>query len=162
MSATTISRKLRASDIPAAMQLSAEAGWNQTAQDWRLLIELSPEGCLGIEVDGDLATTTTLLCYGKQLAWIGMVLTRGAYRGRGFARRLLTDALALADEMSIETMKLDATDQGQPLYEKLGFRCEQPVERWVRPASAETDDLTSYPIGPSKGLEKCRSSCVWR
>jgi hypothetical protein len=34
--------------------------------------------------------------------------------------------------MHIETVKLDATDQGQPLYEKLGFRCEEAVERWWR------------------------------
>ena len=37
--------------------------------------------------------------------------------------------------MGIETLKLDATDQGQPLYEKLGFRAEQAVERWSRPVS---------------------------
>ena len=125
-------RKLTASDIPCAMQLSAEAGWNQTAEDWCTLIELAPESCLAIEVDGELAATTTLLCYGQRLAWIGMVLTRIHCRGRGFARRLMTQALAFADRMQIETVKLDATDQGRPLYEKLGFRCEQAVERWCR------------------------------
>jgi len=112
------------------MQLTTEAGWNQTAEDWRTLIELTPEGSLAIEVGGELAATTTLLCYGQRLAWIGMVLTRMRYRGHGFARRLMTEALGLADEMKIETVKLDATNQGQPLYEKLGFRCEQAVERW--------------------------------
>ena len=35
--------------------------------------------------------------------------------------------------MGIETMKLDATDQGQPLYEKFGFQTEQEIERWSRP-----------------------------
>ena len=129
-------RKLETSDIPSALELSAEAGWNQTAEDWRTLVDLSPDGCLAIEVDGELASTTTLLCYGQRLAWIGMVLTRIRYRGRGFARRLLTQALRLADKMHIETVKLDATDQGQPLYEKLGFRCEQSVERWWRPGAA--------------------------
>jgi N-acetylglutamate synthase-like GNAT family acetyltransferase len=130
-------RKLRASDIPAALQLSAEAGWNQTGEDWHMLIELAPEGCLAMEIDGELASTATLFCYGRRLAWIGMVLTRITYRGRGFARRLLTETLALADQMQIETVKLDATDQGQPLYERLGFRSEQPVERWARPSSAD-------------------------
>ena len=125
-------RKLTASDIPCAVQLSAEAGWNQTSEDWRTLIELAPESCLAIEVDGELAATTTLMCYGLRLAWIGMVLTRIRCRGRGFARRLMTQALALADQMQIESVKLDATDQGRPLYEKLGFRCEQAVERWCR------------------------------
>jgi GNAT superfamily N-acetyltransferase len=133
-----IPRRLVASDIPAAVGLSEEAGWNQTSEDWRMLIDLAPQGCLAIEVDGELAATTTLLCYGRRLAWIGMVLTRVSNRGRGFARRLLTQALTQADEMRIETVMLDATDQGRPLYEKMGFRFEQAVERWSRPASSNS------------------------
>lgn len=125
-------RRLRSEDIPAAAQLSAQAGWNQTEEDWRTLLELSPEGCLGLEVDGRLAATTTLLCYGRTLAWIGMVLTRADYQRRGFARKLLAHALEPADRMGIATIKLDATDQGQPLYESLGFRSEQEIERWSR------------------------------
>ncbi len=125
-------RNLRVSDIPAALELSTEAGWNQTAEDWRMLIELAPQGCLAIEVNGELASTTMLFCYGRRLAWIGMVLTRKIFQGQGFARRLLSSALSLADESGIETIKLDATDQGQPLYEKFGFRAEQPIERWTR------------------------------
>ena len=115
-------RTLRADDIPTAFGLSAQAGWNQSEEDWRLLLELSPEGCLGIEVDGQLVATTTLFCYGRRLAWIGMVLTRSDYRRRGLARKLLASCLERADQMGIETTKLDATDQGQPLYEKFGFR----------------------------------------
>jgi hypothetical protein len=30
----------------------------------------------------------------------------------------------------VETVKLDATDQGQPIYERYGFVAEQAVERW--------------------------------
>src|SRR6266853_5499508 len=108
-------RRLRVEDVPAATLLSAQAGWNQTAEDWRTLLELSPEGCLAIEVDGHLAATTTLLCYGRRLAWIGMVLTKAEYQRRGFATRLLAHALENADKMGIATIKLDATDQGQPL-----------------------------------------------
>lgn len=130
-----ILRRLVASDIPAAVGLSEEAGWNQTSEDWRMLIDLAPQGCLAIESDGKLAATTTLLCYSRHLAWIGMVLTSKSHRGRGFARCLLTQVLRQADQMQIETVKLDATDQGRPLYEKMGFRFEQAVERWSRPAS---------------------------
>ncbi|HUD63515.1 MAG TPA: GNAT family N-acetyltransferase [Candidatus Sulfotelmatobacter sp.] len=130
-------RRLCAEDIPAATLLSAQAGWNQTAEDWRTLLELSPEGCLAIEVDGHLAATTTLLCYGRRLAWIGMVLTKAEYQRRGFARRLLARALENADTMGIATIKLDATDQGQPLYGSLGFRSEQEVERWSRAGGNE-------------------------
>jgi GNAT superfamily N-acetyltransferase len=126
-------RRLCAEDIPDATLLSEQAGWNQTAEDWQTLLELSPEGCLAIEADGNLAATTTLLCYGRTLAWVGMVLTKAEYRRRGFARRLLAQALDNADAMGIATIKLDATDQGEPLYESFGFRKEQKIERWSRP-----------------------------
>jgi GNAT superfamily N-acetyltransferase len=128
-------RILNEQDTPVASQLSAEAGWNQTEADWRMLLRLSPENCFGIDADGALVATTTLICYGKQLGWIGMVLTARAYQRRGFARALLLHAIARADKLGIESLKLDATDQGQPLYETLGFRVEQPVERWWRPAN---------------------------
>lgn len=157
--AGTILRRMAAYDIPAVLELSEQAGWNQTADDWRMLIDLAPDGCLAIELEGELAATTTLLCYGRRLAWIGMVLTKKSCRGRGFARRLLTHALSLTDQMAIETVKLDATDQGRPLYEKMGFRSEEAVERWTRPGTGGTTGTTN-PIGerpserPTKRLTK--------
>ncbi len=125
-------RKLVADDIPGALELSTVVGWNQTAEDWRLTLELSDEGCFGIECEGLLAATASLICYGRRLAWVGMVLTRPEFRRRGFARRLLAEVLSLADNRGIQTVKLDATAQGQPLYESLGFIAEQAVERWSR------------------------------
>ncbi len=134
-------RRMTVEDIPAALELSTEAGWNQTAEDWRILTQLAPETCLAIDMDGELASTTTLLCYESRLAWLGMVLTRKKFRGQGLARRLLSETLALTNQMKIETVKLDATDLGQPLYEKLGFRGEQLVERWERAATGSTGIL---------------------
>lgn len=136
-------RTLRADDLPAAFQLSAQAGWNQTEEDWRMLLELSSEGCLGIEVDGHLVATTTLFFYGRRLAWIGMVLTSPDYRRRGLAKKLLTHCLEQADRMGIETTKLDATDQGQPLYEKFGFHHDQEIQRWTRPGEGEAPPAAS-------------------
>lgn len=123
-------RLMTPADVPAAMELSSHTGWNQTPEDWQMLIELAPQGCFAVDVDGRLAATTTLVCYGRSLAWLGMVLTRVDCRGRGFARALLSKALTRADEMGIPAVKLDATEQGQPLYEKLGFCPEQHVQRW--------------------------------
>jgi GNAT superfamily N-acetyltransferase len=149
-------RLLQEQDIAIAAELSAEAGWNQTEDDWRMLLQLNPENCFGIDADGRLVSTATLMCYGKRLGWIGMVLTHTACRRRGFARTLLLETIARADQLGIESLKLDATDQGQPLYESLGFRAEQPVERWWRPQAAacgtgihpaklmDHDDLLAY------------------
>src|SRR5258708_31799820 len=101
--------------------MSNRAGWNQTAHDWRSLIELEPEGCFALEFDGRVVATATLICYGERLAWLGMVLTHVDYQRRGFARELVTRVLELADERQIQTVKLDATSQGPLLYERLRF-----------------------------------------
>lgn len=145
-----ILRKLTIADVVAAMALSTEAGWNQTADDWRMLIELSPQGCLAIEIDGEIASTATLTCYATRLAWVGMVLTRIKHRGQGYAMRLLKESLRVADELGVESVKLDATNLGQPLYEKLGFRAEQPVERWWRAGHEHANtESRPKPVAPN-------------
>jgi ribosomal protein S18 acetylase RimI-like enzyme len=140
-------RLLRANDLIGAMELSRLAGWNQTQDDWKMMLRLDPLSCFAIEADDRIAATTTLLCYGNRLAWIGMVLTRPEYRRRGFAKQLMETALQRAANLKIESIKLDATAQGQPLYEKLGFKTEQIVERWFR-AGAEPNPGIE-PLTPS-------------
>ncbi len=130
-------RPLVAADVDAAFALSTAAGWNQTSQDWERVLEIAPEGCFGID-DGGLAATTTLMCHGAALAWVGMVLTRADCQRRGYARALVAAALELADRRGIPCVKLDATDQGRPLYASLGFEDEQPIERWRREATPST------------------------
>lgn len=129
MSETVITFGLR--HIGAAMRLKEAAGWNQTQRDWERLLEMEPEGCFGLLSDGELVATATAVCYGRELAWIGMVLTDPAYRGRGFARRLMEHALDFCDRRAVGWIKLDATAMGRPLYRKLGFEDEAPIERWV-------------------------------
>ena len=129
-------RTLRIDDVVSAMELSVAANWNQTPEDWQRIMHLAPGNCRCIEDAGKIVATTTLLPYGQQLAWVGMVLTRPEYRRQGLARRLIEDAIAAAERMGILTLKLDAADEGRPLYESLGFVAEQVVERWGRDARA--------------------------
>ncbi len=147
-------RRIELTDIPSVLALSSEAGWNQTARDWRTLIELEPDGCFAFECDGSLVATATLLCYGEELAWLGMVLTRADYRRRGFARRLVEAALEFADARKVRTVKLDATSQGQPLYESLGFRAERDIERWVGRGEIQGDATQAADWGTVEGLDR--------
>lgn len=124
-------RPLTAEDIDAAYGLSSLAGWNQTEDDWRLILELG-DTCLGIEADGRMVATATLICYGKELAWVGMVLTHPDYRRRGLARELMNEIMRRTQTLAIDTVKLDSTEAGHALYASLGFRDEQIVERWAR------------------------------
>ena len=54
---------LRNSDLPHLLELSAQAGWNQTASDWARTLALAPEGSLGIEADGRIVACTTAIRY---------------------------------------------------------------------------------------------------
>jgi len=150
-------RRLNVDDIPAAFQLSSQAGWNQTEEDWQTLLDLAPETCFGIEIAGELAATTTLMCYGQRLGWLGMVLTRSRFQRQGLARKLLQHTLNVADNMGIETLKLDATDQGQPLYAQCGFRPEHKIERWARPGSSASSFRPVPP--PSHSLAEQDLEC---
>jgi ribosomal protein S18 acetylase RimI-like enzyme len=153
MSAGTL-RELRHSDLRDALELSRLAGWNQTKHDWELLLRLDPQGCFGIEVDHHIVATATLLRYGKQLAWIGMVLTKPDYRRMGFARRLMQAALQRSVSLNITSVKLDATADGQQLYETLGFTTEQIVERWFREAGQSQMDETRAPHASPASVSK--------
>ena len=109
---------------------------------------MNPAGCFAVEAEGAVVATTTTIRYGTRLAWIGMVLTHPEFRGRGFARALMQRAL---DDLSdVETVKLDATEMGAPLYRQLGFVDECPMERWLRaPGMAAACDAAAYvPGGP--------------
>lgn len=135
-------RLLELNDLPQAWNLSRLAGWNQTPGDWQLLLELAPDDCFCVEWDRTVVATATLMPYGNRLGFIGMVLTHPDYRRRGCARQLLIELLARASAIGIETLKLDATEAGEPLYRSLGFRRDQAIERWWRRASPATKPQT--------------------
>ena len=122
-------RLLFESDIPAAMRLKEAAGWNQTEADWRRLLSLAPNGCFAAVSNGRLVGTTTTTVY-DELAWIGMVLVDPQHRRQGIAAQLMNVALDYLKD-KVDTIKLDATALGQPVYEKFGFEVESAVERWT-------------------------------
>lgn len=124
-------RLLREADIPAVMRLKELARWNQTETDWQRLVRLEPNGCFCATVEGRVVGTTTTTTYGRELAWIGMVLVDPQFRHRGIATRLMRAALQYLSETRIASVKLDATADGRPLYEKLGFKVESLIERWA-------------------------------
>jgi GNAT superfamily N-acetyltransferase len=124
-------RTMAKGDISAGMRLKELAGWNQTAADWSRFLEASPEGCFAAEMEGKVCGTSATISFERRFAWIGMVLVDPEFRGRGIGTHLLERAIEYLDEQRIATIKLDATPQGKPIYERLGFAAEYEIERWV-------------------------------
>ena len=130
-------RLFEESDVAEAMRLKAAAGWNQTGEDWLRLLRLCPRGCFAATAGARLVGTTTTTAYGRDLAWVGMVLVDPEFRRRGIATALVRAALEGLDAAAVATVKLDATTEGSPVYEALGFEVELNIERWVGVARAQ-------------------------
>ena len=119
--------RLLPSDAAAALPLSAEAGWNQTEDDWRIFI--THGHCFGIREQGALVATAAALPY-DGFGFVGMVLTTAVWRRRGFATRLLAQAVAALTDAG-QTAVLDATPAGRPIYRSQGFLPIDALERWA-------------------------------
>jgi GNAT superfamily N-acetyltransferase len=120
--------ELGEADVPDALSLSREAGWNQTGQDWSLMIRLGR--AFGIPgPDRRLVATGLALPYPPDFGWISMVLVHGPYRRRGLATRLLERAIATLRDRGLVPL-LDATQDGRAVYEPLGFRPVETLSRW--------------------------------
>lgn len=121
-------RQLTLADLPAAMELKQEAGWNQTVADWQRFLMMEPNGCFAAEHNGSLAGTVTTCCF-AEVAWIGMMLVRECHRGLGLGKALFSAALDYLRERDVACVRLDATPLGRPLYERFEFRAQFDVSR---------------------------------
>jgi len=120
--------ELGLADVASATALSDEAGWNQTAADWALLIRLGR--AFGIEhSDHGLVATALALPYPPVFGWVSMVLVHGPFRRRGLATRLLERSVTELQKRGLVPF-LDATPAGQAVYERRGFRPADALTRW--------------------------------
>lgn len=110
-------RRLTLDDMPACLALAEKRDWPAEALKWRMILELGT----GFGVDspeGGLAGTVLVMPYGREAASIGMMVVSPSHGRQGLGRRLMEHAL---EHIGPIPTLLFATDQGHPLYEKLGF-----------------------------------------
>jgi GNAT superfamily N-acetyltransferase len=136
-------RLMTEADLPLGLRLCRQAGWNQIEMDWRRFLGMQPQGCFVAELNG-VPVATTVTCLFGPVAWIAMVLVEMTARRRGVATSLLKHALDFLDSQGVETVRLDATAAGQPVYERLGFAPEYRLTRYEGTApQADSEPRTS-------------------
>jgi GNAT superfamily N-acetyltransferase len=134
-------RDLTPDDISAGLRLCRIAGWNQLAADWELFLRLSPRGCRAAVQNGKVVGTVTTVNYENRFAWVGMVLVDPDARGQGVGTRLLQEAMSIL--RGIPSIRLDATPQGRPVYQRLGFEDEHELCR-MQLTGVASDRLDSF------------------
>lgn len=145
MQAPTLAvRPLTAADLPAAASLSSAEGWPHTPADWAAFLALST----GYAIDDEhgLVATTMLTPFGEDTAALNMIIVRSDRRGRGLARAIVEAAMADAGQREL---RLIATADGLPLYQKLGFRA--------------TGDISQHQavVGAARAVPRDEEGVVW-
>ena len=152
---------LTTAELDDAEALVREAGWNQTAADWRIFLDLGTVHAVRNSARRVIATAA-MLPYGGRFAWISMVLVAGEYRRQGLAKRLLRRCVSDLTAKRL-TPVLDATPAGRLVYVALGFQDTWGLQRLVasQPDRRSTDTadtadgLTVRPIGGADWQALC-------
>jgi len=114
--------------INGCVTLSAEAGWNQTRDDWMLFLRRGtvyglPGG------HGEPDATGAVLPYAGGFAWISMVLVTAPRRRHRIGTRILQKCCGDVVERGLVAV-LDATPAGERVYRPLGFEPVFGLSRW--------------------------------
>lgn len=121
--------------IAGALRLSREAGWPHRAEDWELTLSVS-QGVVALE--GDEVVGTALCSLFGEVATINMIIVDARMRGRGLGRKLMQAVLEIG---GTRELRLTATADGLPLYEKLGFEATGEIFQHQGIAKAAAPEL---------------------
>ena len=118
-------RDMTEADLADGLRLSRASGWNQTLEDWRLLLASGP-GLFRVGVEnGRVVASGGAVRYGDALAWICMILVEPESRGRGLGTRVFDEVLGRCQTEvragRLRSVGLDATPAGRGIYQHRGF-----------------------------------------
>ncbi|WP_413204931.1 GNAT family N-acetyltransferase [Rhodospirillum sp. A1_3_36] len=135
-----------ADHLDGAVVLSKEAGWPHRREDWDLSRILS-HGF--VATDGHRVLGTIFATpLDDRAATINMVIVDASLRGQGIGKRLMATAI---DATEGRECRLVATQDGLPLYEKLGFERTGEVLQHQGPLSIAGLSSPSPDLGPDLG-----------
>lgn len=132
------------SHLDGALRLSQQAKWPHRLEDWQMALTLS-EGVVAIE-GGRVVGTALVTPYKSDCATVNMIIVDEAMRGRGLGRKLMDVAVAKAGDLPL---RLVATSDGLPLYEKFGFQETGRIVQHqgpVQPIAAPTGIRDAEPV----------------
>jgi GNAT superfamily N-acetyltransferase len=116
-SAETTLRPMHAGDLLAMHGLAQQMSWPHRQEDCAQLLALGA-GIAAIDGDGSTVGVGLRWSFGSDVGTIGLVLVAPGRQGRGIGRALMN---ALIADSGSRALMLNATVEGLPLYEKLGF-----------------------------------------
>ncbi|MED0974858.1 GNAT family N-acetyltransferase [Bacillus paranthracis] len=120
--------RLREEQIGDIVALSSYIGWDYNREEVETIFNSGIVYGVWNERK-ELIASAAIILYGEALASIGMVIVHPDYKGRGIGKMITNSCM---NSVSAQTLfMLIATDEGKPLYEKLGFRAVSYVSKYI-------------------------------
>ena len=116
-SAETTLRPMHAGDLAVMHGLAQQMSWPHRPEDCAQLLALG-DGIVAVDSTGLTVGVGLRWSFGHDVGTIGLVLVASEHQGRGIGRALMK---ALITDSGSRALMLNATAEGLPLYEKLGF-----------------------------------------
>ena len=113
-------------DSAAVILTSAFQRSGNWVNELRLYHGIQPDGYFGAYQDGALAGMVGSTIY-SSFAYVGMMGVHQQFQRRGIGLALMKHLLKWLDGKNILHVQLDASEAGQPMYEKLGFAAQERV-----------------------------------
>ncbi|MBD8073588.1 GNAT family N-acetyltransferase [Bacillus sp. FSL L8-0199] len=120
--------RLREEKTGNIVSLSSYIGWDYNREEIETIFNVGIVYGVWNERE-ELIASAAIILYGEKLASIGMVIVHPDYKGRGIGK-IITEACVKSVSAHTPIM-LIATDEGKPLYEKLGFRAVSYVSKYI-------------------------------
>jgi ribosomal protein S18 acetylase RimI-like enzyme len=155
--------RFRHDDTDEFLRLAAAEGWISDQKELKFLLSAFPKGCL-VKRDGTIPGAFITSIRYESSGWIGNLLVHPKLRRQGIGAQLLRETLLTLEIAGAETVWLTASPAGKPLYEKLGFREIDRINRWIgdgyaitlppeqRQMTAELRDLDTAGWGDRRDL----------
>ena len=111
-----ILRAMTVEDLPACHALSQQVVWPHRLEDWQLALHCGTG--FVVETAGQVVGSAICWPWGSDYSTLGLVIVSPDCQGRGIGKKLM---ITLINTLDGSTVRLHATPEGRPLYEKLGF-----------------------------------------
>jgi len=116
-------RALTRAELDVAISWAAREGWNPGLHDADAFWEADPDGFHGMEVDGQLIGSASIVSYGGRLGFVGLFIVEPEYRGRGLGTQFWNFFITRMRERLAPDAPaaLDGVFAMQQYYAKSGF-----------------------------------------
>ena len=115
-------------DIPSLIDLSNSVGWDYDESEIKTIMSSGKIYGYRNEI-GEIICSAAIVEYDSKLASIGMVIVRQDYQGMGLGKKATQKCIESIP--SSTTIMLIATEEGKPMYEKMGFSSVDSIQKFI-------------------------------